>query len=50
MNVRFQSLMNELNEHPVKTNLDETIQYYNDFCGKAEVVKANFVNETICLP
>ncbi len=41
----YQSMMKELNNHTVRTNLDENIKYYNDFCEKAEVVKANFVNE-----
>ncbi|WP_291637748.1 hypothetical protein [Clostridium sp.] len=43
--VMYNNLMKELNKHPVRTNLDENIKYYNDFCGKAESVKAGFVEE-----
>ncbi|MBU3217804.1 hypothetical protein LL033_10015 [Clostridium estertheticum] len=45
----YSSLIKELNEYSVRTNLDENIKHYNEFCDKAEVVKANFVNEMIRL-
>ncbi|WP_298836060.1 hypothetical protein [Clostridium sp.] len=41
--------MDKLNKNPIRTNVDESIKIYNHFCTKAEVIKANFVNELIHL-
>jgi len=46
---RFKSLMNKLNEYPVRTDVDEHIKVYNDFCTKSEVIKANLLSEIIHL-
>ena len=46
---RFHSLMDELNKHPVRTNVDENMKIYNEFCEKFEYIKASFIERLIQL-
>ena len=45
----YHSLLEELNNHPIKTDQDANIQCYHNLCEKFESVKVNFIEEMINL-
>jgi len=45
----YHTLLNELNEHPIKTNRTDNIQYYHNICEKFESIKSDYIDRMINL-
>ncbi len=45
----YNTLLNQLNEHPIKTNQTHNIQYYHNICEKFETIKTDFIDKMINL-
>lgn len=45
----YHTLLNELNEQPIKTNQTDSIQYYHNICEKFESIKTDFIDKIIKL-
>lgn len=46
---RFNTLMDELEKHPIRTNADKNIKLFNDFCERYEQIKSDFIQSLIRL-
>lgn len=45
----FHTLMDELDKHPVRTNVDKDIKHFNAFCEQYEQIKGDFIQSQIRL-
>ncbi len=45
----YHTLLNELNQHPLKTNQDANIQYYHNISEKFESIKSDYIDKMINL-
>ncbi|MBU3200305.1 hypothetical protein LL037_18665 [Clostridium estertheticum] len=45
----YHTLLNELNQHPIKTNQDANIQYYHNISEKFESIKGDYIDKMINL-
>lgn len=46
---RFHTLMDELEKHPVRSNVDEAIKQFNAYCEQYEQIKGDFIQNQINL-